>query len=67
MGLRLRGHKLAIESSTETSRDERSHRGTCICGWEESASTHEEVRREYRNYLLNKQAAQLSVRVALSM
>jgi hypothetical protein len=54
--IRLQGHKLTIEGSTERCRAERSHTGTCKCGWEESASTYEEVRWEYRNHLQREKA-----------
>jgi hypothetical protein len=50
-GLRAKGHKLTLEWSGERARWERSSTAYCICGWQESASTQEECRHEYRCHL----------------
>jgi hypothetical protein len=49
---RIPGHALTIEFSGERRREERSSTGYCRCGWEESASTQAEVRREYHWHLV---------------
>lgn len=49
--LRAPGHTLTLEWSGETGRYETSSTGTCECGWEESASSQNEGRFEYRNHL----------------
>ena len=56
---RIAGHALTVEFSGERRREERSSTGYCKCGWEESASTGAEVRREYR-YHLHRVAARAS-------
>lgn len=45
-GARVPGHKLTVESSDERGA-ERSATGTCLCGWQESASSQAGVREEY--------------------
>lgn len=50
-GLRAKGHKLTLEWSGERAFYERSSTATCTCGWQESASTQEECRHEYRCHL----------------
>ena len=49
-GLRAKGHKLTLEWSGEYGY-EASSTGFCICGWQESASSQEECRHEYRCHL----------------
>lgn len=49
--LRAKGHALTLVFSGERSRYERSSTGFCRCGWEESASTQDEVRNEYHWHL----------------
>jgi len=51
MPLRVRGHKLTLEWSGEYG-EESSSTGTCTCGWEESGSSQEICREEYRDHLL---------------
>jgi hypothetical protein len=48
--LRAPGHALRMEWSGETGA-ESSSTGFCRCGWEESASSQDEVRFEYRMHL----------------
>lgn len=46
----LPGHKLSTEWNRERGA-ESSTTGTCICGWDESASSQSEVRFEYRMHI----------------
>lgn len=64
--MRVPGHKLTVESSNERSRAEHSATGTCICGWEESASSQKVVRQEYRYHLSQAQNRQQSIRHMLA-
>ena len=43
-------HKLTILKSTESNRSERSHQGSCVCGWQEDASTLAELQRMYNRH-----------------
>lgn len=48
--MRLAGHKLTIEWNGERGVESAST-GTCTCGWQESGSSQEVVRSEYRWHL----------------
>jgi len=48
--LRVEGHALSLEWSGERGA-ESSSTGTCRCGWQESASSQDECRFEYREHL----------------